>query len=133
MSRTINADDAIYMLNKMADIDNQPRAIRRAAKHLSRFADDYSRTTTVSEFRWIPAHKPPQDDGTYLVIRKTYIGVNVQAFVKYANNLRDVSVEFPEKSGWYDWRKDTGYFQVDMVTHWAFPPEFPSEEEENDE
>ena len=133
MGRTIDADDAIYMLNKIADIDNQPRAIRRAAKHLSRFADEYAKTTRVSEFEWIPAHKPPEEDGTYLAVRNTYIGIPVQGFFRFANNLRDVSIEFPEKEGWYDWRPDKGYFLLDMVTHWAFPPEFPSKEEEDDE
>lgn len=40
MGRYIDADDAIYRLEKMSYSDSQPRAIRRAGKYLDAFAND---------------------------------------------------------------------------------------------
>lgn len=40
MPRYIDADDAIYRLNKLSYSDNQPRAIRRAAKYLDEYTNE---------------------------------------------------------------------------------------------
>lgn len=40
MPRYIDVDDAIYRLNKLSYLDNQPRAIRRAAKYLDEYANE---------------------------------------------------------------------------------------------
>lgn len=40
MSRYIDADDAIYRLEKLSYGDSQPKAIRRAGKYLNAFANE---------------------------------------------------------------------------------------------
>lgn len=58
MSRYIDADDAIYRLEKMSYFDSQPRAIRRAGKYLDTFADD--EPADVEEVRhgeWVPVEQ----------------------------------------------------------------------------
>ena len=50
MARYIDADDAIYRLNKLSYLDNQPRAIRRATKYLDEYANEVL-TKDVQEVR----------------------------------------------------------------------------------
>lgn len=40
MPRYIDVDDAIYRLNKLSYLDNQPKAIRRAAKYIDEYANE---------------------------------------------------------------------------------------------
>ena len=47
----INRDLAVYLLNKFASSDNQPRAIRRAAKYLQKFPASDVRQNVFG--RWI--------------------------------------------------------------------------------
>lgn len=58
MTKYVSVDEAIYRLQKMADIDNQPRAIRRAAKYLAKFAEECP--ADVEEVRhgeWLESNK----------------------------------------------------------------------------
>ena len=131
--RVIDADDAIRSLNLVAASDGQPRAFRRAAMHLDRYANENPVTRKVSSIEW---HKgEPEEPGTYLCIRRTYFGLDGMAFYKFALDLNTVDKKaFPKhESGFYAWDRETGRYKVDNVRYWAFPPESPEEETEEDE
>ena len=56
MSRYIDADDAIYRLEKMSYSDSQPKAIRRAGKYLNAFANEQpADVEKVRHGEWLPA------------------------------------------------------------------------------
>lgn len=133
MPRIIDADDAIRSLNLVAASDGQPRAFRRAAMHLDRYANENPVARKVSSIEWHEGE--PEEPGWYLCVRRTYIGVDSQAFYRFALDLNTVDKKaFPKhESGFYTWDREQGKHKVDNILYWAFPPEFPEEETEDDE
>ena len=57
MARYIEVEYAIYRLHKMATIDGQPRAIRRAARYLEQYADEVNLDVQeVKHGKWVNRH-----------------------------------------------------------------------------
>ena len=131
--RVIDADDAIRSLNLVAASDGQPRAFRRAAMHLDRYANENAVARKVSLIKWYKGE--PEETGTYLCIRRTYLGLDCMAFYKFTLDLNTVDKKaFPKhESGFYAFNRETGRYKVDNILYWAYPPEFPEEETEEDE
>lgn len=70
-----------------------------------------------SKIKWIPASKPPKQDGGYLVTRYDKIEI-----LSYANNLYQVNnYDFWDiiGAGWYNYDSEYGYVVCDGVTAWC--------------
>ena len=62
MSRYIDADDAIYRLEKLSYGDSQPKAIRRAGKYLNAFANEQpADVEEVRHGRWKEWNYPGEE------------------------------------------------------------------------
>lgn len=92
-----------------------------------------SRSTMVRAMRWFDAKtNPPAKSGVYLCVDDFWHGKMKPRckVLKYTTSLASVDAyDFSDEDrpGWYDYDGETGYYEVDSVTHWMPLPYLPEE------
>ena len=83
------------------------------------------------ETKWNDCTKKlPEVQGKYLVVVDGYNGFRYQKIVNFSKNLHLLSkFDFPnqKRPGWCEMDSESGYYEVERVTHWMELPELPEE------